>query len=448
MADENRQAQEKSHYLGDLQRLGTPGVPETVKQIREAGAGKFAETPYPHSKMEEWRQTNIKDIINTQFQTLVAPVEHGLTPADVQSHSLGGGQWTELVFVDGYFAKDLSTFAELPEGAVAGSLWDALVGTNAVAAEHLNKYLHDRNAFTHLNNAFLQDGAFVYLPKDTKAETPIHLVFLTTEKRGANTAANLRHLIVADTGAEATIIESYVSVAGDLPYFNNVVVEVACEANAKVERYKLLAEGPSGFHLATTEVHQQRDSRFHSYVLSLEGKIIRNQLCIDLDGEGAECALHGLVTNDSDRLVDNAVNVTHRAANCNSRIAYKGVLDDASKAVFLGKVHVHREAQKTDSDQLSQYFLLSDKATIDTKPQLEIYADDVKCTHGATVGAPPEQVIFYFRSRGMDEDTARGMLTYGFADEIVSEIEVAPLRDRVDKYVYDKYSPKSKSRQY
>jgi Fe-S cluster assembly protein SufD len=447
MAGDIKQEQEKAHYLGDLQKLGAPGVPETVKQIREVGACKFAETPYPHAKLEEWRQTNINEIIRTQFHTLVAPVEHGLSAADVAPHLLGDGQWTELVFVDGYFAKDLSTFAALPEGAVAGSLWDALLSTNPVAEEHLNKYLHDRNAFTHLNNAFLQDGAFVYLPKNSQTETPIHLVFLTTDKRGANTAANLRHLIVAGECAELTVVESYVSMAGALPYFNNVVVEIVCEANAKVERHKLVMEGAAGFHLATAEVSQQRDSRFESFTLSLQGKIIRNQLCIALDGEGAACNLHGLVTNDEDRLVDNAVNVSHSASNCSSRIAYKGVLDGTSKAVFLGKVHVHRDAQKTDSDQLSQYMLLSEKASIDTKPQLEIYADDVKCTHGATVGAPPEQVIFYFRSRGMDEATARGMLTYGFADEIVCEIGIAPLRDRVDKFVYDKYSPKSKQRQ-
>jgi Fe-S cluster assembly protein SufD len=440
--------QDKQHYLGGLGRLDRPDVPELARAIRTAGAEKFQQTPYPHTKMEEWRHTNIAQIISTRFDTLVAPVDHRLGRGDIAPFLFGAGDWTELVFVDGYFAKDLSTVAGLPAGARAGSLWDAMASTDPAVANHLNKHLGDRNAFTHLNNAFLQDGAFVYLPANCRVEAPIHLLFLTTGGRGANTAANARHLVVAEPGAEATVVESYAALAQEEPYFNNVVVEAALGANAGLAWHKVVREGASGFHLATTEVHQERDSRFTAFTLSLEGRIVRNQLCVALDGEGAACHLHGLVTNDADRLVDNAVNVTHLRPHCASRIAYKGVLDGASKAVFLGKVHVLPEAQQTDSNQLSQYMLLSDKAVIDTKPQLEIYADDVKCTHGATVGGAPEQVVFYFRSRGMDEATARGMLTYGFADEIVSEIAVDPLRERMDRYVYAKYSPKSKKPQY
>ncbi len=440
--------QDKQHYLGDIARLERPGVPDVVRLVRHAGAEKFRETPYPHTKMEEWRQTNIATIVNTQFDALVAPTEHGLAREDIGPFTYEAPDWIELVFVDGYYAQDLSRLDGLPEGAYAGSLWDALVGDNPAASEHLNKHLGDRNAFTHLNNAFLQDGAFVYTPKNTKVDAPIHLVFLTSAQRGHNTASNPRHLIVADTGSQATIIESYVSTAGATPYFNNVVVEAALMPNASLHRYKIVREGENGYHLATTEVHQDRDSRYTSFVFSLAGKIVRNQLCMNLDGEAAECNLHGLVTNDQDRLIDNMVHVTHAKPHCNSRIAYKGILDGTSKGVFLGKVHVLPDAQQTDSNQLTQYLLLNEKATIDTKPQLEIYADDVKCTHGATVGAPPDQVIFYFRARGIDEATARGMLTYGFADEIVGEVELEPLRDSLDKYVFDKYSPKNKARQY
>ncbi|MFP4502393.1 MAG: Fe-S cluster assembly protein SufD [Candidatus Hydrogenedentota bacterium] len=439
---------DKQHYLGDIARLEGPGVPEVVRDVRTTGAAMFRKTPFPHTKMEEWRQTNIAKIVNTRFETLVVPTGHGLERGDIAPFSYGAPDWIELVFVDGYYAQDLSCLEGLPDGAYAGSLWDALVSDNPAATQHLNKHLGDRNAFTHLNNAFLQDGAFVYIPKNTKVDRPIHLVFLTSAQRAENTASNPRHLIVADTGSQAAIVESYVSTAGATAYFNNVVVETALMPNASINRYKIVREGENGYHLATAEVHQDRDSRYTSFAFSLEGQIVRNQLCINLDGEAAACNLHGLVTNDQDRLVDNMVHVTHAKPHCNSRIAYKGILDGTSKGVFLGKVHVLPDAQQTDSDQLSQYMLLNEKATIDTKPQLEIYADDVKCTHGATVGAPPEQVIFYFRSRGIDEATARGMLTYGFADEIVGEVDLEPLRDALDAYVFDKYSPKNKARQY
>ncbi|MBP8131224.1 MAG: Fe-S cluster assembly protein SufD [Candidatus Hydrogenedentes bacterium] len=431
----------KSHYITDIARLGAASAPEHVRSIRAAGAAAFQTTEFPHMRMEEWRHTNIGPIVNTPYKSLVAPAEHGLCRADVAPFLLGSRGWTELVFVNGYFAEDLSVRAALPEGAVAGSLWDALLHDSPVADAHLNRYLGPRSIFTHLNCAMLQDGAFVYVPKDTAIATPVHLVFVSTAQRGPQTAAHPRGLFVADTGAQVTLVESHVSLAGDMPYLDNLVVEVAIEPNASVDHYKLVRAGAQGSLLGTTEVHQARDSRFRSSVFALEGAVVRNQLCVALDGDGAECELHGLMLNDRDRLVDNAVSITHAQPHCRSRIAYKGILEDRSRGVFLGKVHVLPEAQQTDSNQLSKYLLLSDNAVIDTKPQLEIYADDVKCTHGATVGAPPEQVIFYFRARGVDEATARGMLTYGFADEVVSEIALESLRQRLEQYVFLKYSP-------
>lgn len=431
----------KNHYIGDIARLDTTRAPGYVRAVRAAGAAAFQTTDYPHTRMEEWRHTNIAAIVNTPYKSLVAPTEHGLTRAEIAPFFLGSGKWTELVFVDGYFAKDLSILGKLPRGAVAGSLWDALLHDSKVADAHLNRYLGPRNAFTHLNCALLQDGAFVYIPRNAAVKNPIHLIFLSTAQRGAQTAAHPRSLFVADEGSQVTILENHVSLAGNMPYFNNLVVEIVVEPNASVERYKTVQEGPQGNLLATTEVHQARDSRFRSFVFALEGAIVRNQLCVALDGDGAECDLHGLMLDDGERLVDNAVNITHMQPHCRSRIAYKGILEDRSKGVFLGKVHVLPRAQQTDSNQLSNYLLLSERATIDTKPQLEIYADDVKCTHGATVGAPPEQVIFYFRARGMDEAAARGMLTYGFADEVVSEIGIDALRQRLEQYVFRKYSP-------
>lgn len=269
---------------------------------------------------------------------------------------------------------------------------------------------------------------------------PIHFVFVSTGST-ENAAAHLRNLFVLEASSEAKVVVSHVGLGG-ARYLSNVVEEIVLGDNAQLGYHKLVEEGARGAHLATTEVHHGRDSRFQSFTFSLTGAVVRNQLCTELAGDNAECALHGLYLNDNKRLVDNCLLITHSQPNCRSRIAYKGVLDGQSSTVFTGKVYVHPVAQKTDSDQLSQNLLLSDTATVDTKPQLEIFADDVKCTHGATVGSPPEEVIFYFRSRGIDEATARGMLTYGFADAIVSEVGLEPLRERLDRYVYEKYSPK------
>jgi Fe-S cluster assembly protein SufD len=436
------EAPTKEHYLVDLEKVSRDETPGWVQEIRAQGARLFNETQFPNTRMEAFRQTNVAAVVNTKYQSLTGAADHGVSLEAVRQFFYEPGTWNEVVFIDGYFSESLSNVAGLPEGVYVGSLSSAMFDPQAeTIKEHLNRHLGEGNAFVHLNSAFLQDGAYVHVPKNVQVEQPIHLIFVSSAERAAHTACHPRNLIVLDEGAEATVIESYVSLAGDTPYFTNLVGEVALGKNAKLTRYKLVEEGPNSHHLSTTEIHQDRDSRFESFVFSLGGSIVRNELCVDLDGEGAECNLNGLYLNEGDRLLDNSIYITHHQPHCNSRIQYKGVLDGKSHAVFLGKVFVHRDAQKTDSDQLSSNLLLSDTATIDSKPQLEIYADDVKCTHGCTVGPPPEQVIFYFRSRGIDEATARGMLTYGFADEVVADVEVPALRKRLERYVYDLYSP-------
>jgi len=291
-----------------------------------------------------------------------------------------------------------------------------------------------------LNTAFLLDGAFVHIAKAKVVASPIHLLFISTERIG-DVAAYPRNLIIAEQHAEATFVESHVSLAGDKTYFNNVVTEISVGEGAKVHWYKILHEGENGYHLSSTRVHQERDSAFKSFSVYQSGRIARNDLGVVLDGEGADVSLNGLYMTDGDQLVDNAMSVDHAKPHCTSWIGYKGVLQDKSHGVFSGRVMVRRGAQKTDSNQLNQNMVLSDKATIDTKPLLEIFADDVKCTHGATVGRPPKELVFYFQTRGMSEAMALGMLTYGFADEVVNQIEVDPVRARLEKFVYNKYSP-------
>ena len=430
----------RDQFLADLGALAPNGAPEWLKALRTQGAEQFSATPWPNTRMEQWRHTNIAPIVGTAYRSLTAP---GALPsaADIAPLSFAREGWAELVFVDGFYAPSLSSVDALAGGASGGGLYAACKGEHApVIEKHLNSYLGERNAYTALNCAFLQDGAFVHVAKNAALETPIHLLFISTA-RGENTAANLRNLVVLEEGAQATVIASYVSLAGDTPYLNNVVEEIAVGPNARLDYYRVVREGAAGNHLATIEINHGRDAYCKTYSFTLEGNIVRNELCTQLDGENAECNLAGLYLNDGNRLIDNALQITHAVPNCRSRILYKGILSDQSKAVFAGRVNVLRDAQKTDSDQLSNNLLLSDTATIDAKPQLEIYADDVKCTHGATIGSPPEKIIFYFRSRGIAEDMARAMLTYGFADEVVEEVEVDALKHWLHDFIYKKYSP-------
>lgn len=430
----------KTRYLDDLERLPANGNPYWLRQIRAMGRTLFRETDFPNKHMEEWRQTNISDIVETPYHSLLSPTPHALRGDDLAPFQYGESAWHELVFVDGYFDAALSRLGALPADAYAGGLSAALHGPGAAALErHLNARLRDRNAYTALNSAFLQDGAFVHVPRNTVIEHPIHLIFIAAHGQ-PGWAAHIRNVIVLEEGAQASVLISYVSLAGETPYLDNIVEEISVGPNAHLRYCRLAEEGAAGNHLATIEMRQERDSSIKAFAFTLSGAIVRNQFCAELDGEGAECALNGLYLNDGARMIDNTLSVRHVRPQATSRIHFKGILDDNSKAVFTGKVFVHPEALKTDSNQLNNSLLLSDRATIDAKPQLEIYADDVKCTHGATVGPAPEDVLFYFRSRGIDERTARGMLTRGFAEEILEQLELEPVKKRLSARVAAKYA--------
>jgi Fe-S cluster assembly protein SufD len=438
---ETTQAQPKARLLEALRALPANGSPEWLQQLRSGGAALFEQTPFPHTKMEEWRHTNIAVLAETGYAPLAGATAHGLTRDGIAAWSFASQGWPELVFVDGYFAADLSSVEALPEGITALSLHDALAGPEAAHAEqHLNRYLQERNAYTALNSALIQDGLYLRAAKNAAPSAPVHALYLTSA-RPADTAAHVRSLVILEQGAQVQLIETHAAVPGAPRCLNNLVTEIALAPNARLEHYKTVSEAEAGNHLSTVEARLDRDSYYGAYGFSMQGQIVRNQVCVRLEGENAECNLVGLYLNDRDRLLDNALDITHVAPHCRSRILYKGILGDSSKAVFAGKVHVHREAQQTDSDQLSNNLLLSDSATIDAKPQLEIYADDVKCTHGATIGSPPEEVVFYFRARGIGEAMARAMLTYGFADEIVEEVKIDPLTQRLNAYIFAKYSP-------
>ncbi|NUM52853.1 MAG: Fe-S cluster assembly protein SufD [Candidatus Hydrogenedentes bacterium] len=424
----------KAHFLDGADQVRNTG-PAWAQAIRAKSAARFAELEFPHRKMEEWRFTNITPILRTPFSPAAANVSQ-VTVEDIAPFRYDG-KGAELVFVDGHFSESLS---RMPGGITALGLANALTTHEVLIEPHLGHYLNGTsNAFAALNTTFLADGAFVHIEKDTASEAPIYLLFVNTKRDG--TVAYPRNLIVLEPGAKADIVESHVCLEDGPKYFTNAISEVAVGENASLHLHKLIHESPEAYHLATTKVRVDRGGTFKSHAISQSGKIIRNEINVLLDGDGAHTSLHGLYMTSGDQLVDNPTSIEHAKPQCTSWIGYKGVLDDKSHAVFSGKVYVHRVAQKTDSNQLNQNLVLSDKATIDTKPLLEIFADDVKCTHGATVGRPPDELVFYFRTRGMSEAMALGMLTYGFADEVVNQIEIDAVRTRLERFVYNKYSP-------
>ncbi len=434
-------ATEKEHYIEAIEEMASQKTPEWLATLREDAAKRFAERPLPHRKLEAWRFTNVNPIIRNPFQPIAESGVDQLASSDVHP-LLYANDWIELVFVDGWYAPKLSRNAGPGGAAKTAGLHEAIAAEDDLVEAHLGHVLGDGgNVFSDLNTALAHDGALVHIPKNVELDRPIHLVFVSS-KTATESVIHPRVLVIADANSEATIIESHVSLAGEPRYFSNPVTEIRLNDGARLTRIKVLDEGPQGYHLSTTQVRQDRDSRFDGFTFSMGGPIGRNELNIVFEGEGAECSLRGLTLTEGSRLVDNAISVEHHAAHCNSWIGYKSVLEDKSHSVFCGRVYVAPGAQLTDSNQLNQNLLLSDKATVNTKPQLEIYADDVKCTHGATVGPPPQELVFYFQTRGMSQAMARGILTYGFADEVVNETPLDPVRDRLDRRVFDKYSPK------
>jgi Fe-S cluster assembly protein SufD len=330
----------------------------------------------------------------------------------------------------------LSNLTDLPNEIVVSNLTEVPAEFAKVVSDHLGVYADYRDqAFTALNTAVIGDGAFVYIPKGKAVETPIHLLFISTASEP--TVSHPRVLIVAGEGSIATVTESYFSISEDV-YFTNSVTEVFAGQNAMLTHYRLQEESERAFHVATTQVHQERGSNYTSYAISLGGEIARHSLNVALTDEHIETTIDGLYVVTGKQHVDNHTTIDHQKPHCTSHQLYKGILDDRSRAVFNGIVFVREGAVLTDAHQLNKNLLLSSEATANTKPQLEIFADDVKCAHGATVGQLEDEELFYLATRGIPKDRARALLTYGFAEDVISKIKLKSVREQLDRMVLDK----------
>ncbi len=408
--------------------------PSWLPGLRRAAMDQFTRVGFPTARDEEWRFTPVGPIAQADFQAA--------TPASVDRDALtpflfGHAEWPQLVFVNGKLAPELSWVPALPPGVRVASLAAALQSVPALVEPHLSRYARsDTTAFTALNTALMRDGAFVYVPAHTSLELPIHLLFVTTA--GSTGAAHPRNLIVVERGARASLVESYVGLGDDSAYFTNAVTEVYSGEDAWTEHTRLQREGGRAYHVGLTQVDQARGSHYRSFTLAMGGAISRHNLHVQLSAPGIETLMYGLYLARGDQVVDNHTAIFHDHPNCNSWEVYKGVLDDRARAVFNGKVLVKPEAQKTDAKQTNRNLLLSDTAKVDTKPQLEIFADDVKCTHGATVGFLDPGAQFYLQSRGVPAAAARRLLTYAFAAEVVNEVALEPVRLELDRLVLER----------
>jgi Fe-S cluster assembly protein SufD len=352
----------------------------------------------------------------------------------VARSSFGPDAAAELVFVNGYFAPGLSNTGNLPRGAFAGGIAASLDAHSQHLERHLGRHADvAENPFVALNTGFIADGAFVHLPRGTAPDGPIHLLFVSTGDPQP-TVSHPRVLIVAEDNVQAGVVETYAG-ADDAVYWTNAVTEVVVGPGASLDHNKLQQEGLSAYHTSATQVRLARDARFVSHNTTLGGRLTRNDVNVTLAGRGADATLNGLVIIGGQQHVDNHTMLDHTEPNCPSHELYKHVLAGRATGVFKGKILVRQAAQKTDSKQTSKTLLLSDDAYMNSQPALEIYADDVKCTHGSTTGPVDESMVFYIRSRGVSLDAARHLLTYAFAADVTRRIKVEPVRRRIEDFM-------------
>lgn len=413
-----------------------------TKRLREDAFERFEQLGFPTTFEEDWKYTNLAVIAKQQFEVKPESKSVKLNENDLEGFVYAEAVGSRLVFVDGIYSPQLSSLEALPKGVVAENMADALGGERAeIVREKLARSAdYNENGLTALNTAFVNEGAFVLIPKGVKVEAPIHLLFLSVPQSSPRVTFP-RVLIVAEAQSEATVIESYASM-GEGRYWTNAVVEVALEDGARLEHYKVQRESTQAFHTATTQVELGASSSFDTTTITLGAELSRHNINVMMNARGAECHVDGLYMVSKGQHTDTHSLIEHAHPYCTSRQLYKGILDGKSRAVFNGKVFVREGALQTDAQQTNRNLLLSNEARVDTKPQLEIFADDVKCAHGATVGQLEEEELFYLVSRGLKPELAQNLLTYGFAEEVINKIKIESIKAQLDEAVLNRLHAK------
>jgi Fe-S cluster assembly protein SufD len=419
-------------------RNGGASAPQWARSLRLSAITRFEELGFPTPKNEDWHFTSVAPIAERDFAPLTSGTSR-ISAAQLVPFSFGATDWHTLVFVNGRYDAALSRTDGLPDGVQVLPLARAYDELPLLLEQHMGRITSmDAHTFTALNTAFINDGAVVHVPADVEVTRPIHLLFVS-DAGAVDGVTQPRNLIVLDRFSKATVIESYAGL-GDGSYFTNVVTEAVVGDGATLTHLKLQRESEKAYHVGTVDVRQARDSHLVSFSFATGAALSRTNIYTELRGEGCGATLNGLYLGDGEQHIDHQTRIEHVEPNCYSREHYKGILDGSAHGVFNGKVFVHPAAQKTDGKQTNNTLLLSDKAQIDTKPQLEIFADDVKCTHGATVGRLDETSLFYMKSRGINARAARELLTYAFAADVLETIEQAEVREELEAATLRRYT--------
>jgi Fe-S cluster assembly protein SufD len=408
-----------------------------LAKLRQDAFAQFAKSGFPSTSDEDWRFTNVTPIAKTDFQ-LVPKRSYESLRQPLHSYVIAGAA-CRVVFVNGYFTPELSAFSDLPAGVLVASLAEQIATHPERIEPHLGRYLNtERDPFCALNTVFIEDGAFIQVRAGTILEAPIHLLFVSIGEQGP-LMNHPRNLILAENHSEVTVVEEYVSL-GSSPVFCNAATELIAGEGAVVSHYRIEQENEGTFQISTLRIQQGQAANVSSHGVLLGGALVRNNVHPVLAGEGGECLINGLFLGRAREHLDNYMLVEHAKPHCESRQFYNGILDEQAHGVFHGRIVVHKDAQKTDAKQTNRNLLLSDDAQIDTKPQLEIFADDVKCTHGATIGQIEENALFYLRTRGIDEVSARRLLLEAFASECLDRMKQGPARTHIAELIREHIS--------
>ena len=419
-----------------LSRLGLPPSgpgPAWLTPARHTSLEWATMRGFPTLRDEDWRYTRLGPLLDVPFERAEAGADHRISSSTIEALTIDP-ESTRLVFINGFFAPELSSITAVPDGVTVTNLASVLAEGGADLEPFFSHPLAEfDHAFIALNTCLFEDGAFIHLPADAHVTVPIELVYLS-EAQGSPVVSTPHSLILAGPGSRVAVIETYAGISGDATC-TNAVTQVVLDEGAQVEHYKIQDEPDAAFHLALLDVRQGPDTRFSSGSVALGSKIARNEVRVRLEGEGAEVSIDGLYLPRGDQHHDNPVLIEHAARRCTSRQLYKGIADERGHGVFNGHIIVWPDAEGTDASQTNKNLLLSDHAEIDTRPRLEIFTDDVKCTHGAAVGALDKEALFYLRSRGVPHEAARALLTYAFAREVLDLIPSESLRAHVDTLV-------------
>lgn len=424
-----------AHWQAAFAARGSAGEPQWLTPVRATAMDTFARLGFPTPALEDWHYTSLASVADVPFTTGSTP--SATSVADLAPYMVSA-DFPTLVLLNGRHSPALSSLDALPAGVRVLPLAQAWAEVPALLEAHLGKVATGEHAMTALNTAMLQDGVVIVVPKDVVAAVPVHILHVA-DAAAAGTARFPRTLVVAERHAKVTVLESFVGLA-DVAYLTDHVAEVVVGENATVTHTKIQRESEHATHVSTTEVHQARDSHYVNFSMAMGARLSRTNVYTVLDGENCGATLNGLYLGKGTQHTDHQTRIEHAQPNCFSRELYKGVLDGSSHAVFNGKVYVHPIAQKTDGKQSNHTLLLSPEARIDTKPQLEIFADDVKCTHGATVGRMDDAGLFYMKSRGVPAEVARRLLTYAFAADVLETIEDETVREAMERITLERYA--------